>query len=259
MLRYLLPAVTLAALLTSAPNAYAKDIKTLIAERQASGETGPLSPNDIPYTYVVTADIKSGEGDDRDAYVAKYQVNPKAAPGARLTFIDAPLETFPEDFQTQMNKMDMEATEADIAKEFWCADSEDEADDPDMTPEDMTVIREDAREGVIAISNDILRNMMNMDDGDGGDMPKKVMKRLTAELTLSKPDLNLRNMKVWLTRPTTIKIVAKLKNMNIEQSCDLAPNGIPYVTVRKMRVSGKAFGKSFNEDAMITVSDLQPL
>ena len=264
MNRFLLPAILPvilgASLAICAPSTMAEDITTLIAQKQASGDTGPLSPTDIPYTYVITADISSGEGDDAESYIAKYQVNPKAAPGSRLTFIGEPLETFPKDFQRQMASFENEATEAEMAEEFWCADDEEDADQPDMSPENFTVIRDDADEAVIGIDHEILKDMMKTDSGDGdNDMPKKILKRLTAELTLSKPDLQLRNMKVWLTKPTTIKIVAKIKEMNIEQSCGLAPNGIPYVTTRKMRVSGKALGSKFMENAVITVSDLQPL
>jgi len=260
MNRFLLIALIGASIGFSATSAKAADIKTLIHQKQDSGDKGPLAPTDIPYSYVVTADIKSGEGKDTTGFVAKYRVNPKAAPGSRLTFIGEPLETFPKDFQKQMNQFDTEAVEADLAEEFWCADSADDADDLDLSPEDITVIREDEHEAVIAISNEALNSMMKMDTGDGEeDMPKKIRKRLASELTLSKPDLTLRHMKVWLTRPTTIKIVAKMKEMNIEQSCSLAPNGIPYVTTRKMRVRGKAIGSSFMEDAVITVSDLRPL
>lgn len=245
---------------TFAPQAEAADIKTLIQQKIDGEIKGPYAPTTIPFAYTVTADVKSGDGDDAVSFVAKYRVNPGAAPGSRLTFIGAPLESFPEDFRKEMNRLNAETSDADMAEEFWCADSEDDADEDDLNPDDVTVIREDEREAVISLSQEALKGMMQVDTGGGGgDMPKKVRKRLASELTINKPDLTLRNMKVWLTRPTTIKIVAKLKEMNIEQSCSVAPNGIPYVSERKMKVSGKALGSAFTEDMVITVTDLQPL
>lgn len=245
---------------TLAPMAQAANIKTLIQQKKDGKISTPLAPKNIPYTYIVSTDAKTGEGDNVVSYTAKYQVNPSAAPGSRLTFLGAPLETFPKDFREEMERLNTEATETEMAEEFWCASSEEDKDDSenDLEPEGITVIREDEIEAVISIHNDGLRKVMQMESGDG-DMPKKVMKRLAMELTLAKPDLTMRNMKVWLTRPTTIKIVAKLKEMNIEQSCSIAANGIPYVSERKMKVSGKALGTSFMEDMVISVTDLQPL
>lgn len=250
----LLPILLAASFVINDVSAEAADIRTLIEQKQNSVGNTVLVPTDIPYTYVVTANIRSGEGDDIDGFTAQYQVNPKAAPGSRLTFIGDALETFPQDFQDAMARLEMEQTEAEMAEEFWCTDNE-EADD--VLPDDFTIIREDDREAVIALGNDNLKSMLDMDGGDG--MPKKILKRLSAVLTVSKPDLTMRHMKVWLTKPTTIKIIAKIKEMNIEQSCEIAPNGISYVISKKMRMKGKALGTRFSENAVITVSDLKPL
>ena len=114
----------------------------------------------------------------------------------------------------------------DLAEEFWCESGDNELfDGDDVSVDDFTVISETESEAVIRPNLALMAEIM-MDKDDDEDMSKserkmmaKMMERLDGEFVLSKPDARLKYLKIWLTRPLTMKVIAKLKEMEITQSC----------------------------------------
>jgi len=240
-------------------HAKAEDIRTLIDRRVESQADQSAPPAMVPYSYLVTVEHNSLEGDTATRFTAQYRVNPQAEPGNRLTFTGSGLADLPEEFQSEITKFDKEKPAEDIAEDFWCSGKSGAAitDQENFAPEGLDIVRENDQEAVIALDTLKIKEIMQSDDDD--DMPKKLLKRLAAEVTVTKPDLAMTHMRIWLTKPTTIKLIAKLKEMEIRQSCAVAPNGFYYVVSNNSRVRAKALGKSMQADTIITISDLQPL
>lgn len=234
----------------SGTQAAAQDFQTLLKEKQESRAL-QAAPKNIPYSYVVSVDYRGQEGGDLEAFTGRYRVNPQALAGSRVTYLNGQFEDFPEDIQDYIEALQADVISPETIADFWCVDDE---EPEDFEVEDVNVVTETDQEVVIALSPDDIKDMM-----EGDDMPKKIRKRMEGQLTLSKPDLHLRHIKFRLTKPTTVKIVAKIKEMEFEQSCELAPNGVPYASESKVHVRLKAFGTSIREDTSITVSDLRPL
>jgi hypothetical protein len=90
-------------------------------------------------------------------------------------------------------------------------------------------------------------------------MMKKLMKRVEGEMTLSKPSGELKGFSVRMTRPMTMMLVAKLKVMTIDQSCELAPNGHYRIGRLKINVEGKALGSRFGQNLEMRISELTPI
>lgn len=87
-------------------------------------------------------------------------------------------------------------------------------------------------------------------------MMKKMMERLDGEFILSKPDARLKSLKIWLTRPMTMAVIAKIKEIEITQSCAMAPNGFTYSDRMTMRVKAKALGVGMEQNMDIQISEL---
>lgn len=85
---------------------------------------------------------------------------------------------------------------------------------------------------------------------------RKMMRRLDGEITFSKPDLRPTHLKMWMTEPMTVKVIAKIKGMDMEQSCAVAPNGFPYVETLSMDMRVKALGMKFEQMMGMRVSEL---
>ncbi len=237
--------------------AHAEDFTALVQKHEAAQTLVNEAPKTIPYSYLVTYDLKSQEGDDVEEYYGQYRMNPLAVPGQRITFIEGTLDDLPDDMREEVERLNMEASPEELAEDFWC-ESDKEMRDA-LKTDSVTLVSEDENEAVLSLGPDIISKIMSDNDGeDERKMPKKIRKRMLAEVTLSKPELHLKHSRIWLSRPTTVKVVAKMKEMNFEQSCSLAPNGFPYMSENTTRIAGKALGSKFNADVKITISDLQP-
>ena len=124
------------------------------------------------------------------------------------------------------------------------------------------MISETENEAVIKPNLALMAEIM-MDSDDGEEMSKserkmmkRMMKRLDGEFVLSKPDARLKNFKIWLTRPMTMALIAKLKEMEVTQSCAMAPNGFTYTDSVSVRVKAKALGIGVEQNMDIKISSL---
>ena len=82
------------------------------------------------------------------------------------------------------------------------------------------------------------------------------MARLDGEFTFSKPAGDLKEFKIWMTRPMTVKIIAKIQHMEVSQTCSLAPNGFNYTDSMSMNAQFKALGQTIAQKMDVRISDL---
>ena len=260
-MKKLLIAAALSAIL--APSAHAEDIMSIL-EHQSKVEQ-PVPPAHNPYNYTVDIVISGKEGKEVQApFTAKLLIDPSAAPEARVTIISVSNEGHPDEFKEFLNEIRNPGNSAeDLSEEFWCESGDDELfDGDDISVDDFTVISETENEAVIKPNLALMAEIM-MDSDDGEEMSKserkmmkRMMKRLDGEFVLSKPDARLKNFKIWLTRPMTMALIAKLKEMEVTQSCAMAPNGFTYTDSVSMRVKAKALGIGVEQNMDVKISSL---
>ncbi len=237
-------------------HAAADDFKSLVQEQLRAPMQLSAS---VPYSYLVTIDVDSREGKNKsESFYGQYRFNPAAAAGERVSLIDLTWDEVPKDMRKELEKDNVEGSEADFAEDFWCTN--DQKDLEVMASDSVTVIREDETEAVVSLGPDAIAYFLADDsEKEGRGLPKKIRKRMLSELTFSKPDLYLTHSRVWLSKPTTLKIVAKMKEMDFKMGCALAPNGLPFVSQSNTVIVGKALGTGFQARVDISISDLQPV
>ena len=240
--------------------AQAEDILSILARK--ADTPARTAPETIPYSYTLTLDVKERDGKDLSEGQAVLRIDPTQPPGSRAQIITAndieseALQNFLKEVEDEDNTM------AKQASGFWCGSSDPEPQS-DFDPANFTVLSETDTEAVLKPHVEKLAELL-MDADENGDkedrkMMKRLMKRIEGEVTLAKPSAELMGFKVSMTRPMTMMLVAKLKEMDVEQSCALAPNGHYHLSHLKMNVAGKALGSRFGQDIDMQVSELAPL
>jgi len=241
--------------------AHAEDIMSILA-RQAEMPVR-LAPSSIDYIYTLTVDIQEREGKDVTQGQAVLRIDPSQPAGSRAQILSASdedsesLKNFLEEVEDPDNTMTKQA------EGFWCGQSESESQS-DFNLEDFIVVSEDDTQAVLKPKPGMLAELLVMESDGNADksdrkMMKKLMKRIDGELTLAKPSGEMKGFSVRMTRPLTMMIVAKLKVMTVDQSCELAPNGHYRIGTMKMNVEGKAMGSRFGQMLDMRISDLTPL
>lgn len=259
-MKHLFTALALTSLLV--PTAHAEDILSII-ERQSQVEQ-PRPPALNPYNYTVDVILSGREGKEvKPPFTAKLLIDPSAAPETRVTIVSISSEEHPDEFKEFLKEtQDPENSAEDLAEEFWCESGDNELfESDDVSIDSFSVVSETETEAVIKPNLALMAQIMM--DGDDDDMSKserkmmkKMMERLDGEFVLSKPDARLKSLKIWLTRPMTMAVVAKIKEMDITQSCAMAPNGFTYTDTMTMHVKAKALGMGMEQDMDIKISGL---
>lgn len=245
-------------------SAHAEDIISIM--KRKSQMARPVPPAINPYNYTVDITMAGQEGDDiSPPFTAKLRINPAAPAQERATIISTSSADYSDDFKEMLEEIrDPETDSVKFSEDFWCEGMEDDeaisADD--FSEDDFTVISETETEAVIRPNLQRMAELMMDSEADEDmskserKMMKKMMERLDGEFILSKPAGNLKQFKIWLTRPMTVKVVAKIKEMEVQQSCALAPNGFSYTEAVSMNVRLKALGMNVLQDMDIKVSEL---
>ena len=258
----------LAAPLTIAAPAQAQvqnnDIMSILARK---AETPPRpAPTTIPYSYRVSVDMTSQEGKDIENYQADLRIDPSQPAGSRAQIISASHPESEAFLEFLEEVEDPEKDMAERADNFWCGSTESKDDsDPDFDLSDFEVVSETDTEATIKPKAGRLAALLVQSDNteDMGKQERKMMKKLLdrvdGEMTLAKPAGELTSFRVTMTRPMTMMLIAKLKVMDVEQSCALAPNGFYHMSTMNMNVEGKALGSRFGQKMDIQVSELTPL
>ena len=234
-------------------------------ERQSKIER-PAPPALNPYNYIVDVQMSGKKKDDDEGgvFTAKLLIDQSLAPENRATILSTSDEDYPEEFEGFLKEIrDPDNSAEDLAEEFWCESGDNDLfDDSDISVDDFTVISETDTEAVIkpnlARMAEIMMNSEESDDMSKKDrkMMKKMMERLDGEFVVSKPDARLKNFKIWMTRSMTVALVAKIKEMEIAQSCALAPNGFTYKDNISMHVKAKALGIGMEQNMDFQISEL---
>jgi hypothetical protein len=245
-----------AAALGCAASAHAKDILSTLSNTPARP-----APTTIPYSYTLSIDFTAIDGKDTEVGQAVLRIDPSQPAGSRAQILSA---TDPEsetlaDFLKDIE--DPDNTMKKRADKFWCGTlgGEDHFD-----PADFELVSETPTEAILRPRENKLAELMMQTDGTPADkkerkMKKKLMERIDGQVTLSKPTAQMKEFQVTMTRPLTMMVVAKLKTMDVEQSCALAPNGFYHFSEMKMNVEGKAMGSRFGQNMTLRVTDLSPL
>ncbi|MEP3890701.1 MAG: hypothetical protein ABJN69_09540 [Hellea sp.] len=259
-MKHLLTAFAFTALL--APAAHAEDILSIL-ERQSQNEQ-PSPPALNPYNYTVDVIMSGKEGKDiLPPFTARLLIDPSAEPQTRATIVSVSSPEHPDEFKEFLKEIqNPESSAEDLAEEFWCESGDNELFEGDeVSADSFTVLSESETEAVIKPNLALMAQIMM--DGDDDDMSKserkmmkKMMERLDGEFVLSKPDARLKRLKIWLTRPMTMAVIAKIKEMDITQSCAMAPNGFTYRDSMTMHVKAKALGMGMEQDMDIKISGL---
>ena len=236
-----------------AASAQAEDILSILARK--SETPARLAPKTIPFSYTLTFDMTNIEGKDETSGQAIIRVNPNQAPGSRAQIISASdpegdvLKEFLEDIEDPENTVEKQA------ENFWCGDSETPPEDESEFFADLSniaVLSENETEAVLRPDMTKLAELLMQSDENadknGKKVMKKLLKRIEGDITLAKPSAEMKGFSVKMTRPMTMMLVAKLKVMNLEQTCGLAPNGHYHMSTMKMNVEGKALGSKFGQD-----------
>ena len=108
---------------------------------------------------------------------------------------------------------------------------------------------------------DIFGDDLDLGEIEGGESSgaiKKIIKRMKLQMHLTKPDVRLSKMRIWLNKPMRIMIVARIKEMDMTMSCDLAPNGYYYRSRQNLMMEMSALGSKFNTDSSQTIIELIP-
>lgn len=240
--------------------AHANDIMDILAAK--ANAPARLAPTTIEYTYTLTLDLKEREGKALSEGQAVLRIDPTQPPGSRTDIISASdieneaLKNFIEEIEDKDNTMKKQASG------FWCGPSNPEARS-EFNPETLTIISQDETQAVLRPDATKLAALLMQSDENaeknGKTMMKKLLKRIEGDITLSKPSGEMTGFTVRMTRPMTMMIVAKLNEMDVVQSCELAPNGHYRLSRLEMNVAGKAMGSRFGQEIDMRVSDLTPL
>jgi hypothetical protein len=255
-----IPLLSLIAALGLALPAQADDIFDILAQKAATGEAEP--PAYVPYRHTVDVVVSGSKGDDiHDPLIAKLRIDPSLPAGERVTILEQT-----EDARGEMEKAlremieeieDEDRTPAAQAQSFWC-----NAGGPAPTPEDFAVIEQTDSLARLQPTPERMVSLF-MQTGDREldskerSMAKKLSDRLEGEIVYDKPSGKIRSGTFNITRPMTVLLIAKIRQMEMVQGCSLAPNGHPYVSSFSMDVGVTALGKKITNVMQLTVGDLE--
>lgn len=243
-----------------APPSFAADIFDILAQRESEGTARP--PTFVPYRHTVDVIVSGSKGDDiHDPLIAKLRIDPSLPAGERVTVLEQT-----EDARGEMEKAlremieeieDEDRTPAAQAQSFWC-----NAGGPVPTPVDFTVIEETDNLARLQPTPERMVSLF-MQTGDREldskerSMAKKLSDRLEGEIVYDKPSGHIRSGAFNITRPMTVLLIAKIRQMEMVQGCSLAPNGHPYISSFSMDVGVTALGKKITNVMELTVGDLE--
>lgn len=272
--RFLVSFVFLTAMVV-APSVQAQDILTLLKTKNERPEP-PAPPQLFPYDYIVEYSTSEKSKKEVSIFFARYKVSPSAPTGTRITILETSNDTENEDFISHIKELDNEDISAEeFANEIWCNSPDDDEDEGDqeklselLSSDRVTVVSEDDDQAVLEMKLSDALEVIDFDssdiefEGDEDDqasgLAKKFLKRLNMKMTLSKPDAQVRAMQISLLKPMRVFLVAKIKEMDVNLQCELAPNGHYYNAETSMQTRMSALGTKIEQSNHIKVVELIP-
>lgn len=207
-------------------------------------------------------------------FSAIIEVNPKLNGAERVKIISHTGDPDSDELKDMLAGFTGDdVTETDLAKEFWCGSDDDKQT---QFTDNITVLSETDEEAIIRPDLDKMVKFLLPSQPDGtkqsGDnqadssgskkqqkMARRMLKRMDAQITLNKPDGQMKQMKIWMTRPMRVALIAKIKDMRVEASCELAPNGFRYQAVKNFGINISALGNRVEQNVHQSITDLRPL
>ena len=237
----------------------AEDIMSIL-QRQSESPPAEL-PKVNPYNYTLDVTMSGQEGKDiKPPFTAQLRINPAETGEKRVTLISASSDDYSDDFTALLDEIrDPDVSVEDFSKEFWC---ESLSSEDSLSLDDFTVVSQTETEAVIRPDlQSMAKIMMDSDDGEEisnseRKMMAKMMERLDGEFVLSKPEGQIQQFKIWMTRPMRVKVIAKINSMEAQQSCAPAPNGLRYTETMSMNVGLKALGIDIAQNMNLRISNL---
>lgn len=244
-----------------------------IIERNKTVDTPP-PPAIFPYIYTANFVLEQAEGKEVTSFEAQYKVNPNAAAGERVEILSVSDDTYHADFQAHIDGLESEEQTAEkAAEDLWC-DSSDEGDDSKMDFADLfeknppDIISEDDQRAVLRLPLKDIADSLNFgitfDDSVSDDdkvtankTAERFLKRMQAELVLDKPQGRMRQLRMWLPKPMRIMVIAKIKEMDFNFACELAPSGDLYRVVQSTDMRMSALGKKITMKQVNEIIDLE--
>lgn len=272
----LITSLTVFSVLSWAPIVQAQDILSLLKAKTESEQVN-VPPAIFPYKYVVDYVSNQKQGGDVSHFTARYQVDPNAEPGSRVTILKSSgdAENDNEDFNSTLQELEnIETTKEDIASELWCNDDDnDDAKEKETqlkliqliedgrikieSETDQNAVLEMSLKDVIDIFGDDL-DLGEIEGSESSGVVKRIIKRMKLQMNLTKPDVRLSKIRMWLNKPMRIMVVARIKEMDMTMSCDLAPNGHYYRSQQNVMMQMSALGNKFDTDSSQTIIKLIP-
>ena len=253
-------AVCLILALSCPTSVQAEDIMSIL---QRQSESPPVElPKVNPYNYTLAVTMSGQEGDDdiKPPFTAQLRINPAETGEKRGVLISASSDDFSDDFKALLDEIrDPDVSVEDFSEEFWC---EGLSGEDDLSLDDFSVVSQTQTEATIRPDLQSMAKIMMDSDEDQEisnserKMMEKMMERLDGEFILSKPEGQLKQFKIWMTRPMRVKVIAKINSMEIQQSCAPAPNGLRYTETMSMNDGLKALGIDISQNMNLRISDL---
>ncbi|MEM7494131.1 MAG: hypothetical protein AAF296_12175 [Pseudomonadota bacterium] len=196
---------------------------SLIDQARSASTDGPL------YSYEMTLAY-----DDVD--LAAF-VDPSADEGERITVTSPTKENWPKDLEDDLVRM-----EANTDGDIWCKEF------ADVIPEDAVKTDETDTTATYAFTP--------LPEEDADNMERKVLKKVDAKITLAKDDGAVLAYKANLPKPYKPAMIAKVNTLNIDVSCERAPDGRTYVQSFDFALSGSAMMTDFDEKTTRKITKL---
>ena len=247
-------------LVLSCPISVQADDIMSILQRQNESPPAEL-PKVNPYNYTLDVTMSGQEGDDtKPLFTAQLRINPAETGEKRGVLISASSDDYSDDFTDLLDEIrDPDVSIEDFSEEFWC---EGLSGEDNLSLDDFTVVSQTQAEATIRPDLQSMAKIM-MDSDDDQEiskserkMMKKMMERLDGEFILSKPEGQIKQIKIWMTRPMRVMVIAKINTMEVQQSCAPAPNGLHYTETISMNVGLKALGVDIVQNTNLRISDL---
>lgn len=238
----------------------AEDIFDILSRNDAIGRATP--PDFVPYRHTVDVIVSGSKGDDiHEPLSAKLRIDPSLPAGERVSILERSGEARGE-MEKALREMieeieDEDRTPTAQAQSFWCNPG-----GAVPTPDDFAIIEQTDRSARLQPTAERMVSLF-MQTGDREldrkerSMAKKLSDRLEGELVYAKPSGQIASARFSITRPMTVLMIAKIRKMEMEQGCSIAPNGHPYVSDFSMNVEVTALGKHITNVMELSVGDLE--
>lgn len=165
------------------------------------------------------------------------KVDPSAPAGERIIVYTPAQENWPKDFAEGLAQMDAN-TDGDI----WCKEF------ADLVPENATKATE--------TDQTVTFEFTPLPPEDADNNQRKVMKKLEAEITLSKEDGSVLSYEAILPKPYKPAMVAKINTFRMVAECERAPDGRTYSKQFDFEIDGSAMMQDFSEKTSRTITKL---